>query len=219
MDKIAGIASIQTREESLKETVRSLYNQVDVICIYLNDYKKVPKFLIKEKIKVYRGNDLTDLGKFYGLYFHKGYYFSCDDDLIYPPDYVEYMTEKIDQYDCIVSCHGRIFMGKIGSYYRNGIKFHCLQEVGKDKLINVGGTGVMGFKTSIGFDLDQIPKYYPCMADVHIGVWANGKIPIRVVAHEKGWLKLTDADMRTAIYERFKNNDQIQTKLCQIKWV
>lgn len=219
MEKIAGIATIPSRFESLLETVNSLHDQVDHIHIYLNQYKDVPIELKRDKITTHLGQDLTDLGKFYGLRKAKGYYFSCDDDLIYPPDYIEYLKSKIDKYNCIVSCHGRRFVGDINSYYRNGVKFHCLHEVKKDEKIHVGGTGVMGFKTSIGFDIGQIPKMYPCMADVHMGVWANGKVPIMVVAHEKGWLKLTsNPGSRDAIYERFKNKDQVQTKLCQIKW-
>jgi len=217
--KIVGIASIQERQVSLALTVHSLYDQVDVICVYLNDYKRIPKFLKKEKIEVYQGEDLTDLGKFFGLNYHSGYYFSCDDDLIYPKGYIDYMIKKINQYDCIISCHGRIFNDPLKSYYRSARSYHCLLQVKQDIKVNCGGTGVMGFKTDIGFNLSEIPKPYACMADVHVGVWANGKVPIMVAAHPKGWIRLSKwVDLDKTIFNKHIDNDGLQTELCQINW-
>jgi len=220
MDKrIVGIASIRERVASLKLTINSLYHQVDVICVYLNDYESVPKFLKRKKIEVYQGDDLTDLGKFYGLNFHSGYYFSCDDDLLYPSNYIEYMISKIDHHNCIVSCHGRKFNYPIKSYYRSAKSFHCLQHVKMDVRVNCGGTGVMGFRTDIGFNLSKIPTLHECMADVHVGVWANGRIPIVVAAHERGWIKLSKlVDLDKTIFNKHIDNDSVQTRLCQINW-
>jgi hypothetical protein len=43
-----GIASIPARVDSLKIAIDSIYNQVDIIGVYLNHYELVPSFY-KEK--------------------------------------------------------------------------------------------------------------------------------------------------------------------------
>ena len=104
------IATQPSRVEQLKKTVESLYNQVDVIRIYCNNFKEMPDLGLYDKIHYIGGSDLTDNGKFYPLknISQDEYYLTCDDDIIYPPDYVEEMIKLIDFHECIITYHGRI---------------------------------------------------------------------------------------------------------------
>ncbi len=94
--------------------------------------------------------DLTDLGKFRFLTGRGDvpqYYFTLDDDLIYPPNYADHMVAAIDHFDCIVTHHGRRLLGKGRKYYSGHQLFRCLGANLTDEIVDVGGTGVMAFHT------------------------------------------------------------------------
>lgn len=193
MRRVVGIATVKGREESLKDTIRSLENQVDFI-------------------NVYDGNIEGDKVKFTG--YEKGiHYFSCDDDLIYPPDYCDKMIECWERNGCIITCHGRNFIPPITNYHKNGIKFHCLHEVKEDVTVDCGGTGVMMLTGQLNFSLDDFKEKN--MADVWIAKFAKQQnVPIVCMAHTEGWIKHSDKfDLRETIYERRKNNNEIETRL------
>ena len=72
MRKIVGIATFKGREKALQKAIESLQYQCDEIIIYDNEVNP----------------NLTDNGKFYGLTLQDKpcYFFTCDDDLQYPPN-------------------------------------------------------------------------------------------------------------------------------------
>ena len=83
----ANIATQPKRFESLLETLESIDGQFDEIRLYLNNFSYVPDEL--KKYTTYIGDDLTDNGKFFWSNNEDEYYFTLDDDIIYPSDYVE----------------------------------------------------------------------------------------------------------------------------------
>lgn len=220
---IAGIASVPNRFNALKNTIASLYNQVDELHIYLNGYKGTYSWMMQPKIAVYRSQDYGDrgdAGKFFNAEKSNGYYFSCDDDLIYPSDYVKKTIEKIELYNrkSIVSYHGRCYNRLvIKSYYKDASRlFHCLHDVRKDEGVHFGGTGVMALHTdTCTITKDILPLKFMNMADIHIGIFAQkNKIHIKVLSHKAGWIKpqniLRD---RENIYMKHRLNDFTQTQL------
>ena len=85
MKKTCNIATMPSRIDQLRLTLDSLRPQFDEIRIYLNEFTYVPSF-VKEFTYFQGGENLTDNGKFYGLKDLKEdeYYFTLDDDIIYP---------------------------------------------------------------------------------------------------------------------------------------
>ena len=83
MKVVIAIATIGNRPRQLELTLDSLCGQCDELMVYNNETRKI---------------DYTDNGKFYFLDLFKEpvYYFSCDDDIIYPPDYVSKTIEAIE---------------------------------------------------------------------------------------------------------------------------
>lgn len=206
MRRVVGIATVKGREESLKDTIKSLENQVDFI-------------------NVYDGNIEGDKVKFTG-YAPDVHYFSCDDDLIYPPDYCDKMIECLNKhrkvaFDIpqthfpypIITAHGRSFIQPITNYHKNGIKYHCLHEVKEDVKIDCGGTGVMMLTGQLNFSLDDFKEKN--MADVWIAKFAKEQnVPIVCMAHKAGWISHSDKfDLRETIYERRKDNNEIETQI------
>jgi hypothetical protein len=203
MLRIAGIATIDGRQISLCDTIKSLLPQVD-------------------EIHIHNGNDKGDRVKF-DSYRKDCYYFSCDDDLIYPKDYCDKMIATYEymrslKYDNpIVTCHGRNFIQPIDNYYRNGVKYHCLHEVEQDVKVDCGGTGVMMLCGQI--DMPDFTERN--MADIFIALQAKKQnVPIICMKHEAGWIKHSDKiDLSETIYEWHKNDCEAQTKLINtVQW-
>ena len=101
---VCGMATIESRKESLKETVSSIINQVDKLIIYQNGYYEIFDFLKNPKIEVisslHTGVDMGDAGKFYKLNeYDNCYYFSVDDDLIYPEKYFSETLRRCNEFE------------------------------------------------------------------------------------------------------------------------
>jgi len=216
-DSIIYNISSFNRKETLLKTIDSIFNQSDIINISLNSYDDIPIELYDKKIKIFiTDNEKGDAYKFINLENSNGYYFTIDDDIIYPNDYSKYLIEKVEKYNrkSIISLHGRSFNSfPINSYYKSpGKRIHCLHESLNDEVVQFGGTGVMCFHTDL-LKLNINYFEYPNMADIWIGKYAiENNIDIVCVEHKKDFLKYQDV-VEDTIYSTFQNNDRIQTTL------
>lgn len=204
----ANIATLPDRERQLVKTVESLYNQVDKINIYLNDYQKIPDWCYDTKIRTRMTKNVGDVGKF--MFNEVGYYFSCDDDIIYPTNYVKTLKVKIK--DNIVTIHGKNFKTPIKSYYHDAMdKIRCDNELTQDTRVQIPGTGVMAYHTdTIKFTQEDFKR--PNMADIWVGIKANQlNIPIICIAHPSNWVRLQET--KGSIWLDHHEKDEIQTQL------
>jgi glycosyltransferase involved in cell wall biosynthesis len=219
---VCGVATLPERQQALKDTVESMLPQVDKLIVYQNGYKERFDFLNYDKIEVVSSLDtkidMGDAGKFYGLNSYKNcYYFSIDDDLIYPSDYVSTLLKTLKKYDLriIATCHGRVLKQNPESYYKASKLVHrCLGNVESEEFVHFGGTGVMAFHTSIvkiNFNYFKTAN----MADIWMGLYAReNNIPIMVIPHKAGWILHSDKfDPNNTIYEEHKNKDYVQSEL------
>lgn len=214
--KIVNVASYG-RLDSLVKTLESVIDQCDVVNVVLNsEIHDIPKILLHEKINlVFSDNSYGDAMKFYFLEESDGYYLTIDDDIIYPPNYVDFMISRCKDYNNtrVITLHGRSFRKfPITSYYKSATeRYSCFQEVKQNILVQFGGTGVMCFHTS----LLKLPlKYfkYPNMADVWIGKYCiENKIEIYCVRHDGNFIKYID--QKTTIHGDYSGNDGLQTKV------
>jgi hypothetical protein len=192
--KTAGIASIPQRTDNLYLTVQSLLPQVDRLHVCLNGYDSIPKFLDTKGVSItLMDNELGDGGKFLGAIGYEGYYFGCDDDLVYPKGYIDYMIKKIDSYDGVVSLLGKLYeRGDITSF-RGGYKqvFRALGTVISDIFVDIVGSGACGFHTN---KLKINPWLWERknMSDIWLSKEAHEQgVPLVVVAHKNNYLKYT----------------------------
>lgn len=214
--KIVNISSFG-RIGSLEKTLQSIYNQCDEINLCLNDkITELPDFLLQPKINLYiTDNSKGDAFKFMFLETKNGYYLTIDDDLIYPPNYVNFMVDKCKEYNNkkIITLHGRSFYNfPIKSYYNsNAQRLYYNEKVLDDVKVQFGGTGVMCLHTSL-LKKSINDFLLPNMADVWIGKFAKeNNIDIICVKHEKSFIK-SIPQLKT-IYDDSKNNDLNQTKI------
>lgn len=220
---ICGVATIKERVENLKLFVNSIISQVDKLIVYQNGYYELFEFLKHPKIEVYSSImtniDMGDAGKFYRVNeFQNCYYLSCDDDIIYPKNYVNEMIKSLKKYDnnIIVSHHGRIMKKNAIDYYNDIDEgFRCLDDTHQEKKIDFGGTGVMGFHTNKVNGLDFSYFKEPNMADIWVGKFAaeNG-ISIFILPHNKGWIKSSlTLDETNTISKKYRQTHTIQNKI------
>lgn len=218
----ASMATMPERMRSLEITVLNIIDQVDELHIYLNNFTKVPDFLKHDKIKTYLSKDhlgdLGDVGKFYKAESIRGYHFTIDDDIIYPPDYVSHIILEIERHrrEYIIGAHGRIFNSlPIKSYYHGHTRaFPVLGAVKENTFVHVTGTGAMAYHT----DTIQVPLSIFItmnMADIWFSKYCNDQsVPILVIKHNKGWVKDTaNYDKNYAIYNFCHRNDAYQTEI------
>lgn len=219
---ICGVATIESRLSALPDMVGSILAQIDKLIVYQNGYKKITNFLNHEKIEVISsldtGSDMGDAGKFYKIgRYDNCYYFSLDDDLIYPPNYVDNLIKGLNYYnnEVILSYHGRTLRSDACCYYKDYQEyFRCLGSLDNDRFVHFGGTGVMGFHTSV-FKVRYEMLKKANMADIWIGLIARKQnIPIVVRQHAKGWINYNNkVKNEDTIYKMYENNHVYQNSL------
>jgi hypothetical protein len=191
---IISIASMNNRFENLKNTLNSIYNQSDIINVYLNNYNdKNINYLFNnyKNVNFYPSQDvygdLGDTGKFL-FQNKKDYYLTCDDDIIYPKFYSKTIIENIKKYNCVVGFHGSIISYN-EDYYLRKIKFHFNKELLNNVEVNILGTGVMGFDNSeylFPFDIIKTKN----MSDIYIAEYANNNnFKFICLSKNNNWIK------------------------------
>ena len=212
----AQIASIPDRVDLLEKTVNSLLPQVDNLNIMLNNYVNTPHFCHNLKIKFcHLDNQKGDAAKFHGLRYVKGYIFTCDDDLLYPENYVETMIKRLELHEnkVILTNHGRIMHEKpvSNSYTDRKAAFHCLKTENYDGELSIGGTGVMAWHSSAFFlDIDRIT--IKNMADIWVAKFAKEQgVKIMLNPHSEGWIKYLNP--QHTIWDDHFPNPKVQTDL------
>jgi len=218
------IASFSGREEMLVKTINSLTNQVDYITVWWNGPGPCPIKSTHSGSVIIRDQnfDVADMGKFatqsdgdvdrIELF--------CDDDIIYPPDYVAKTVCALSLYPtAVISYHGRLLTGDGRPYYAQpGI--NCLAEVPESGRVHVPGSGCAAFINKKEFKLywffnKETLLRFKYMADLALGhVAALNKLPCYAIAHKAGWLEYQNPT--NTIYDRFHNKDIGQNKEADI---
>jgi hypothetical protein len=226
-----GIASIPDRLNSLEKTISSLINQVDKIGVYLNGWGYIPKYLINDKIEIIRSEDkgdYGDAGKFYWVNNFKGYYFTCDDDIIYPNDYIKRTIKKIELYKrkAVIAFHGSIILDNFKDYYSNDSRrvLSFNYDRAKDEYVHIVGTGTIGFHTStINVKFEDFKT--PNMADVYFAkLGQEQNVSFIVQKHKKGEMYDIGSQISISRSGIYKNKTKLDNSLIQnrivksIKW-
>ncbi|MEX4010440.1 FkbM family methyltransferase [Neoaquamicrobium sediminum] len=183
-----GIATIPSREVALEQTIACLLPQADEIFVALNGHETVPEFLKHEKITVVLQENIGDKAKFQFLDGFDGYYFTCDDDIIYPEYYIDYCIYKIEEYkrSSVVGWHGSIIEKNFEFYYeRKSRKVYTFgSRQAEDRFVHILGTGISAFHTDT---LRPSADWFPAqsLADIYFALEARKRhIPLLQIAHD-----------------------------------
>lgn len=215
MKVTANIATRPGREIGLRKCIASLHGQVDTIRIYFNDFKPYDWIKDHPKVTAIRGKDVGSAAKFHWLNRRRNeYYFTCDDDLIYPHDYVEKTIREVDRCGGYVSYHGRKLRGIGLSYYKGHQTFHYARRQDHSLQIDVPGTGV-GCVRSRDFSPSRITrKQWRNMDDVGIAYeCARQGVSVTLLKHSDQWITDAIPMDATAIFRQESRDDSRQSKL------
>ena len=212
---VASLATIPGREESLARTVASLLPQIDRLNVYLNGIDTIPDCLRAPHVHVaWRSEhgDHGDAGKFWWCHQDDVYILTCDDDIVYPHDYVARVVYAIEHYQraAVVGVHGILLRPHILSYYRDRTVLHCARPLEQDQSVHMVGTGCAGWHSStLNLTLNHFQA--PNMADVWFGVACQQQqVPVVCIARPSHWLKIQKVP--NTIFGRYRTRDQLQTR-------
>lgn len=205
---LASLATIPEREGALRRVVAALEPQVDCLAVSLNDYDAVPAWFAEHPrvMPTLRpAPNGGDAEKFAAVDGWEGVVVTCDDDLLYPPDYVDSLLAGLERHPGhAVGYHGGTTLGWNGSAVAASHKrIRCLGDLAADDTdVNVLGTGVTAYHAQ------EVPVWrglfrFANMADVQFACHAR-RFGIRMAAleHRTGWLEdICPMDGGRRIYE------------------
>lgn len=203
----ASVASIPGRAAHLRQVVEALQPQVDELAVYLNGYDRVPRWLAASGADVATSQEhglRGDAGKFFWAGRGHGYRLVCDDDLAYPPDYVERLVAGIERHGrrAVVGFHGAVLHDRVTDYHRSRRVLHFSRALRGDVAVHVLGTGAAGFHSAA---LAVGPSDFPVpdMADVWLArLGQQARVPFVCLAREHAWLTDLPGSQHDSIYLR-----------------
>ena len=221
MRRVAAIATMARRLETFQKVLPVIHAQVDHVFIYLDGYSAPPSFLEGfDRITVRRAEDVGDL--------HVSSRFLClqeltaptvvvivDDDIIYPPDYVDRLVFVLQQLKgkAIVGVHGRVFVPPHQSYTRGANCVAFWGRLDQPRHMHELGVGTCAFISS-NFDVDPRKWDRHDMNDITVAIEAQRRgLPRVAVARVAGWLRRFAAEPQVdSIWARTLKDDSEQTR-------
>ena len=225
---IIGVATLPERRDFFRNVCfPSLEKQADEVHVFIDekdttlgwDYPEIQNISIADVFE----RKMGDIGKFIGYrsifnVYEDFYYFTVDDDIEYPIDYIDRMKDWIDYYQrkAVCSVGGSNFNSMpIKSYYADKQTMHCLKNQGFNHPALLPMSGVSGFHSSL---LKEIPLTLeefetPNMSDIWFGIaLQRRKIPVVSLNHLSGWLKYNQSlPIEETIWGQQNQKDFLQT--------
>ncbi|WP_058369960.1 glycosyltransferase family A protein [Psychrobacter sp. ENNN9_III] len=195
---------IPERLESFQLVVQRILPQVDHLYVYLDKFEKIPSFLNHDKITVTLSKDCfkdyRDNAKFLAFDKLKNqlsnfYYFTIDDDILYPHDYVRSLLDRLKVYknSLVIGVHGVMYEENPRSYFKRRFVYHFQgTKLESPKLVNNLGTGTVAFHSSLFRQLN--PDMWPTggMVDIYFSnECRKNNILLLCIDRHKNWLNET----------------------------
>jgi hypothetical protein len=198
--KIFSLNVIEERVGNLKQIIPNILVQSDLIYINCIQHKiditdKNFKFLDDKKIKIIYLEDSGSESRFihYNNHLHDSYYFTIDDDILYPLDYSEKLIKFMKKFENKIICcvHGSNLNLDLNSNFYKKRKdiFHFTSNLDKEQKVMIPGVGTSCFYTS-SFKLNINNFKTKNMSDPYVSVFAKKQnVDIYSVPRAKMWLK------------------------------
>jgi hypothetical protein len=206
MSTIAIMATYPGRADTVAEAASSIATQVDQMYLVLNQYREEPSAgaFPKNVHFIFPEDDLKDTGKFYHRPNPDDFVFLCDDDIIYPDDYVEVLRQKwaeYSDYSPIIGVHGITYSDFFDGDPQARIVHVFSQALAEDCFVNQLGTGTIVCR---GFQMPEFEfmKSSARFVDLRFALHCQNNGYNRIcVARDKNWMKEMQTD--TSLFETF----------------
>lgn len=224
LPRIGGMATMPSRWKSFKIALPHILNQVDRIYLYLDKYTHIPAEITAEKkiIPLLPGTDeksLTTSGKFacVKIMTEPFLFFGFDDDIIYPPGYVDHMAAALfrHNYRALVGIHANIYPIPCTSYVRKRKVLHFKESLRMDCVVDELGTGTLAFHSqciSIDPDTWTLNKQADLMLMIEC---LRQQIPRIAVRRPWRFLRPIKECQSDSIYMEVRASDSVETRVLQ----
>lgn len=193
MTRVFSLNSLPNRRDNLELMLPNIIGQADIIYVNLigwnTDYPAILQYRNIHITHLETGGSETRF-----MHYNKhpnSYYFTIDDDILYPKDYSDVLVSKMEIYGNRVVCcvHGSIPDLSRKEDYWTGRKLFAFQRpLQKDNQVLVPGVGTACFNTATT-KMDIADFVTPDMSDAYTSVFLyNQKIPVVCVERKAGWL-------------------------------
>jgi len=225
MERIyAFMPTMPSRYDCVGAAIESILPQVDVLYVFgfgcdLSSLPSHRSFVFSKDVN--RGSaSRFALAK--GL---DGYLFFCDDDLAYPPYYVDGLCDKIEEKKrkAVVGWHGKTINPPLTSMFGTGPgrvdkNYPCLGTVLEDVEVDIIGTGAMAYHSQT-LQIDAADFRNDNLDDAEFSILCeNRAVPRIVIAHEKGDLKYLNPTGETIWDETVRNPNPLFKLINSHKW-
>lgn len=202
----AVMATFPARKTVVGESVTSLINQVDEVYVVANQCSEgeIEEQLPAGANVIIPPSDLKDTGKFYVNFSEEQFVLLCDDDIIYPPDYVERLRAayaELEHINPVIGVHGVTYSDVFDGAPSNRI-VHVFHRSLEDRtFVNQLGTGTVLCKAY------QMPPFSfmqtsARFVDLRFAVHCQRQGYPRVcIEREAGWMK--EVDTGDSLFESF----------------
>jgi len=189
---LATMATMPGRVASFRAAAASISPQVDEVHVHFNAYSSAAMGdalagLPDNVAGVCSEDNLGDQEKFLVTSGAEGWRIVCDDDLVYPPDFVDRMTFWSSSTGGPVSALGVTLRSPFYDLARSCAMHHFARAVDLAP-VDLLGTGVLCCRASDApFTRADFPE--PNMADVWASIaWRRRGLCLHVAPHDAGWV-------------------------------
>jgi hypothetical protein len=199
------LATHPGRAQQLETVVNSVCFQADQMFIYLSGYTVVPDVLreVRNSSRFllagtpFGERDLRVIGRTLPLQSLPigTFYFSVDDDIWYPPNYVEYMVAAWRRYPgAVVALHGSVFPDNLNhdmNWFTMKRVLPWNRDLHVDTFVHVVGTGVMMLRVGT-LPISHHNFNMTIMEDPQFALIAQSRgVPLVVVRHNASFCRQT----------------------------
>jgi hypothetical protein len=203
MKKVFSLNCIQSRFSNLELILPNILCQTDILYINLIGTKKILYKFNNDKIRVntfYNGG--SELRFFnYDDCDDDTYYFTIDDDIVYPIDYSDKLIENMINFNnkvvcCVHGCNIDLSLNK-NFLNLNRKVFHFKNALETNRKIMIPGVGTCCFYTGtvkiniLNFEISNMSDIYIC------SFLYKQKIPVISIKRNNMWLKPLNTNDKT----------------------
>lgn len=223
----ASLCAIPSRRAQLLEVVASISQQVDHLFVHLDKFQDIPHELrawnnVSVRLSSEYGTDMRDNAKFlpyndlkrdYGSF----YFLTCDDDLIYPNDYVRSHLKRLSEFgnSVVTGLHGVVCAENPKFYFADRYVLHFVRGLrGGHHLVNSLGTGTLAFHSDLFEALTPSTWGRGGMVDIFFAIEARQRhIPLLCIDRHDGWLQAAQFAAKEATL--FDEGRQDETRIIE----
>jgi hypothetical protein len=215
------MATMPSRGQTLPKALSTLLPQVDHLFLFLDRFPQgVPDHPRITALPSQLHGDLRANGKLLGLVHapDQGIYLTVDDDIAYPPNYVERLVFHLDHLGprIVAGVHGsQLKRDHFTSYRKNRVIYPRSWEWPHYTPVDILGTCSAAFRLEdLRFDVRDWA--ITNMVDLNFAIECQKRnLPRFIVPRGRAWLRPLALEQPDSIYAELKKDDSRQTELAR----